>query len=580
MKLKVVISDRIRFSKKLLPKKMILKRYDRAVYDEPKCDSCENRPERHNDLCDNCPAFVGRYRFFSKTEEKAGIWSVPQGDYIAVVNTLRNKYPDIKVVDKRERLPFKHNIKFTGTLYGAGETDDDGRPRANQKKAVKNWLRYEHGILRAAPRTGKTVMATYLYCKLQQKTVIIASQKEWLKQFYETAVGRAPPTFRGNKNVRLGRVSPRRKAVTNIPELQRKTGKEIIRYIDKFSQLVEAKENYDIVLMTYQALMRDPERITKYLNGRYSFCIVDEGHKGSAPAFLRVLAQLNMAARLTLTATDKRKDSRDKFGEMIYGPVVSTSKTTAMVPHINFIDTNIKLKPMPKRWSTALRRVCYNTERNKLLVRNIFADLRAGHRAIIVPLSYIQHIEGLTKMINRQAMINNKKRDEDWPITLARSYHGKTDRDEILHWVDSKKWDIPNKALSKEERGPAPRVLVARDSMIKEGIDFARPTSMHITIPMSGNSRAGAPAFYQLTNRVCTPIANKKQPVVRVYIDQVNMFRGAISGLLWHEIYPNSNLKKLSGGNYYLSKENYMIAKILTKKLTDKKASIFDGSWV
>lgn len=586
MPAKVIISDRIRFSRKLLPKKIVLSRYDRSVYDEAKCDNCDNLEYRHNDVCDNCPAFKGRYRFFSQEEAKQGIWSVPQGDIIAVLKKLRERHPDIIVKDKRPRIPFDHPIKFTGRLHRKGDVDEDGRAKADQVGIIKKWMKHKHGVIRAAPRTGKTVMATAIYCAMGQKTVIIASQKEWLKQFYETATGRTPPKFRGKKKISNGKKAQRRKAVTNIRKLQLKTGKEIIRFIDKFSELEQSKEYFDIILMTYQALMRDPERIVKYLNGRYTFLEVDEQHKGSAHAYMRVLAQLNMSSRLSLSATDKRKDSRDLFGRIIMGPVVATSKTNALVPHIRFEPTGFRFanaKSTPKRWPTVYKRVCYDLERNKTIVRRVFEDLRAGHTAILVPVDYIEHIKGLTKMINRQAKINNKKRGEDWPIELAKEFHRAVPRDETIEWVDNTDWDIPNKHVSKKDRGPAPRVLVARQSMIKEGIDFARPTSIHIVLPMSANSRAGGPGFYQLSNRVCTPIPGKRTPVVRIYVDEnIGMFQSAISGLLWHEIYPNSTMKDLKHGRYYLSKQQYAMAKALTQKRKDptKEAKMFSGSWI
>lgn len=580
---KVVISDRIRFSKKLLPAKMITKRYDRSVYQEAKCDKCENLENRHNEVCDECPAFVGRYRFYSKAEAAKGVWSVPQGDSIAVLKTLKKRYPDIVVKDIRPRIPFRHKIKFTGKLYKKGETDTAGRKRADQEGLVEGWFKNEHGVIRAAPRSGKTVVSTAIYCRYGMKTVIIANQKEFLKQFYETAVGRAVPVYRGQKKVRNGKKAQRRTAVTNIPEIQEKTGREVIRYIEKFTQLERSKEYYDIILMTYQALMQDPARITKYLNGRYSLVIVDEQHRGNAHSYMTTLAQLNMAARLSVSATDKRKDGRDDFGTLIMGPVVAESSAIAMVPQIYFEGTGIGISPMPKMWPTAYKKICYSMPRNQLIVNKVFEDLRAGHKVILIPVDFIEHIKGLVKMINRRALKLNKTKNEDWPVVLAQEFHRQVDRDKVIHWVDSTKWDIPNNSIDKATRGPAPRVLVARASMIQEGLDWARPTCIYIALPMSGNARAGAPKLYQLINRVCTPIEGKKQPIARIFVDDVNMFRGAISGLLWHEIYPNSTLKKGEKARYHLSKDQYMMAKALTTKKNVnlvKQNKMFSGSWV
>lgn len=581
---KVVISDRIRFAKGLLPAKRMRKRYDRVVYNDSKCDKCDNLEERHNEICDECPAFIGRYRFFSKQELANGIWSVPQGDALAVVKTLRNEYgDDLRVIDKRKHIPFDHKIKFTGKLYAEGDVDDDGRPRADQVGMVEKWFKKGTGALRAAARSGKTVVCTAIYCRNAEKTVIIANQYEFLKQFYETATGREPPVWRGNKVIRRGKKAQRRRAVTNIRKLQRLTGKEIIRLVDKVGHLEKAEESYDILLMTYQALLRDPQRVLKYINGKFSLLVVDEQHRGSAHGYMTILAQINVAARLSVTATDKRKDSRDKFGAIIMGPVVASSNAVAMVPQITYVPTGIELNPSPKMWTTAMKRICYDKKRNRLIVDKIFADLKAGHKVILVPLDYIEHVEGLTRMINQRARKLNRTKDEDWPLQLARAYHARArNRSEVVSWVDSTEWDVPNEGISEKKRGPAPRVLVARASMIQEGIDWARPTCIHITIPMSGNARAGAPRLYQMLNRVCTPIAGKRTPVVRMYVDGVNMFKSALSGAFWHEIYAKSNLVNKQNPRYFLGTgEVARVKALLSKK--DKNTTgrgISSGSWV
>lgn len=570
------VSDKVRIKKSLIPSSVIKARYDQQVYLEAKCDKCDNRVDRHNEVCDECPAFVGHYRFFSLAEAKQGVWALPQGDILAVKKRLESMYENVKVVDERPRIPFKYPIKFTGKLFTKGDTYPDGTPAPNQVRVVTKWLSKGTGAIQAAPRTGKTVMATYLYATQGMKTVIIANQKEFLKQFYETATGMQVPKFRGN--VRVGNYVPskNRKAQTNLHQLQLKTGKEIIRFVDKFSQLEKATEKYDVILITYQALLRDPERIVKYLNGKFSFCIVDEEHQGSAEGYLKVLARLNMASRCSLSATTERKDLRSTFGRLILGPVVARSSTNAMVPHIILEKTGFDVIPPLKSWPGNFKRMVYDKARNKLIVDTVFKDLKAGHKVIIIPVDYKMHMEGLVKMINRRAERLFDIKGEDWPIELAKSFWAGSSRDEILQWVDSTKWDTPNPDLTPKQRGPAPRVLVAIRSMIKQGIDMARPTAIYSVLPLSATQKTGAPLFYQMANRVCTPMPDKKTPIVRVFVDEVGMFKGCANGLFWNEVYPNSTLVNVKG-RYYVDKKKLTEYKVLLAK--KKKVDIGAASW-
>lgn len=54
-----------------------------------------------------------------------------------------------------------------------------------QEEAVKQWLKVKGGIIRGAPRFGKTVSAVYIATNLRLKTLIVAHQKDLLDQFFQ-----------------------------------------------------------------------------------------------------------------------------------------------------------------------------------------------------------------------------------------------------------------------------------------------------------------------------------------------------------------------------------------------------------
>ena len=62
-KAKVIISDRIRIPKKLISKRKIKKRYDIEIFQESKCQVCDNLGDRSplNEICKGCKAFGGAF---------------------------------------------------------------------------------------------------------------------------------------------------------------------------------------------------------------------------------------------------------------------------------------------------------------------------------------------------------------------------------------------------------------------------------------------------------------------------------------------------------------------------------------
>ena len=194
-----------------------------------KCTKCENLPDRSpkNELCKACSAFSGSFRFFNTKElNEKKIYSLPQADEYAIRDALDNIGVPYKWVDQRPIHKMKYPIKFVGKLYTKGDLDDWGNPRPDQRKAALAWWKKKVGVIQAPARSGKTVIATALYCATGVRTVIIANKKELLNQFYETATGKAPPLYRYGK-FQDSTVKAQRSKTTNIDILQRKTGRQI-----------------------------------------------------------------------------------------------------------------------------------------------------------------------------------------------------------------------------------------------------------------------------------------------------------------------------------------------------------------
>lgn len=583
MTINVVVTDRVRLPKKAIPLSVVKKRYEIELFDDSACGKCQYRPERDpkNENCEICPAFGGVHRFFSTKELKEDkVLSLPQADLSGIRSYLKSEGIPFKVKDKRVVRPFRHKVKFTGKLFRAGMKDDDGNPRPDQYSAIKQWWKKKCGVIVAPARSGKTVIATYCYSKLRAKTVIIANQKELLNQFYETATGvPAPRYLRGKMVASTNRAG--RTGLTNIPDIQERTGKQVIFMPESYGHLVkfikERKEVPDVLLVTYQSFSRDLARVGAIINKYYSFGIIDEEHGTGADSYLRFASSLDLKYRLGLTATPDRKDARSKLAARVFGPVTSKIDIVTLKPRIVFHAVTTKPKHAHTTWNGAARWLKTSKPRNVEIVKQTFADLREGHNVIIIPVEHKDHMEFLVKLINNQAKINYDKRNEKWPVELAKAFHSKVpDRLAVLNWVDS--WDKKGK-VHKKLPTDSPRVLVAIRGIIRQGVDMKRPSMLYSIMPMSAKPIVGAPMAYQMFFRVSTPYSKKLRPMVRVFVDQVPMFASCASSVLYHEVLPNSTLKLREKGRYLLMEQDYVAAKKLIAARMSKKSKEVSVRW-
>lgn len=576
---KVVVTNRVRVPKKLIPKDDIHDRYVVELFNDAKCGKCSNFQDRdpNNELCAPCDNFLGVSRFFNSKEAKEdGVWSLPQADAGSIRRYLEKSGKEFKWVDRRKDIPVEQPFKFTSKLYGKYDVDEHGSKRPNQKFAAKKWLKVKNGIIVARPRSGKTVLATYLYSKLQVKTVIIADQKELLNQFYETACGVPAPRFLRGKMVPSDK-NAGRFAMTNLPEVMEKTGKQSIFMPESYGNLLKYIEKFgypDVLLITYQSFIQDMERVAKIINGKYSFGIVDEEHGAGADAYLRFIASLDLKYRLGLSATPHRKDGKSQLTMLVLGPVAVSINTVTLKPVMQFYPVKAKPKTDHKSWvgAKAWQKRCQ--ERNVEIVKMVFSDLREGHNVIIIPVEHKDHMEHLVKMINHQAKMNYQKKGENWPEELAKPFNRGVDRLGTLNWVDSLD---PKPKVHKNLPTRSPRVLVSILKMIKQGVDMKRPSMLYGIIPMSGLYGIGAPMAQQLFFRVATPYP-KPQPVVRIFVDNVSMFASTSASLLYNEILPNSQMKNRKD-NLYILTEYDKAKQIIASRMRKKKAGGTGGRW-
>jgi superfamily II DNA or RNA helicase len=489
--------------------------YRFKFYNESACAKCPYIEERHTAECEECPNFVSDMKLygFKRINGKRMI-KLPPCNMQKTKRVLN--LPDVTLKDLRSNEEFEYPVKFTGKLYKGQKVK--GSYTVNQKEIVKKFLKVKTGMISSPPRSGKTQMAAYITCKLGVKTLILADQHEFLKQFYET--------FAGGSDSRPGSTS-----IKDEPDKS-----NFIRFVKSPKDLEDIK-HVSIVLCNYQKFIRSKEAMNRLVEnlGNRSFVIVDEVDSGAAVAYARVLSKIKPKYRLGVSATIKRKDGRSVFLENFMGPIVARAESKGLKPEIRIVDTKIQFKYPYKTWVYAMKALAQNEQRTKLVLKNMKADMKAGHKSFIIPVDFLAHA------INLQNRIN-----DEFGSGTARIFSANCDRKKILEDFDNGKF----------------KVLVAIRKMIKRGVDLSSPTAIYMVVPMSATANTGAPMFYQLACRVATAKEGKRQPIIRIFVDStMAQSIGCFKSLYWNEIY------KYSKGNdtrYLLDDDNKNLAKFLS----------------
>jgi hypothetical protein len=199
----------------------------------------------------------------------------------------------------------------------------------------------------------------------------------------------------------------------------------------------------------------------------------------------------------------------------------------AMIPQLTLVRTGLSFPPSydtPR--DGGLKYLANSKRRNKLIVEGAMADLAAGHEGVIIPVGTRKHLAELRDMFYEAF---------DYDKSKVVTYYGGV-----------------NKAKKLEDFDKKGKVMIAMWQMIKQGVTIKKASSLHLVLP-----RSDGQMFYQLANRVCTPIEGKKNPVIRMYIDNVSVSVGCFKIIFWEEISKHLKHKKgVKTVRYYISRKD------------------------
>lgn len=442
-------------------------RFERQVFlKEATCEKCDYFSERVCDVCESCANYGGTlklHRTVLKGDKE--YLRLPFGDRVGVTKIFGD---DVEFIDRLPSIPMKKKIKFTATL------------KDYQKPAVKAMQEVFGGVLKSAPRTGKTVMSAYAICKIGEKTLIMGAQKDWLDNFYETFVG-----------------SETQEAMTTA-------SKKRIGFPKKLADF----EKLDICLCTYQMFLRDRgKKLLKKIRKMFSVLVVDEVQTVPAAEFSKIVSQLECRVKHGLSGTPERKDGKEWTAYKLMGPVYCETKVERLRPEVHITETGFGGN-MPKTWVHMVSKLEKDPNRLKVIIKTALKDVKAGH-LVLIPMTRVVVIKALAEAINREA---GKK--------IAAPFYGGIKKE-------------LRKETIERARNYKVKILVGNSRLLSTGINIPRASMLYEVTPSSNQPKAD-----QRFSRVLTPMDGKPQPGIRYFLDDFQLRKSCISSEFWQTLWP------------------------------------------
>lgn len=387
----------------------------------------------------------------------------------------------IKKLDKKVFSNFKKVLD--PTLFYTQITDITlvNKPRRVYDICVPD----THEYLANSIVSHNTIMLSKMICDLSVKSLIIASQRDWLMGFYETFVG-----------------SDTQKALTDLD-------KSRIGFCKKLADF----DKYDICLATVQTFHSESGQVLlKKLRDKFTLVGIDEVHTSSANKYIQEVSRFNCKYKIGLTGTPDRKDGKYVLTEAVVGPVLYEAKVERLRPTIRCVRTHFSDGSKSSIWAYIVRKVESNQARMNLIADWALKDMEAGHM-IIIPFTQVKPILKLIEIINQKA---GKK--------VAYPFYGglkKEVRDETIQ--KAREYKI--------------KIIVGNMRLLGTGINIPRCSCIFDVTPS-----ANIPMAIQRFSRILTPCEGKPTPIIRYFLDDIEVRRACLR----KEFY-NVVIKQLGG---------------------------------
>ncbi len=363
-------------------------------------------------------------------------------------------------------------VVFTGDL------------REEQRQALNEMMKHDHGVLSAAPAFGKTVIAAKLIAQRKTNTLILTHRKQLLAQW-------------------ITRLSEFLSIDEELPAPEKKRGRKKRQSL--IGQIGAGKENpsgiIDVAIM--QSLNCRGE--VKDLIRNYGMVIVDECHHVPAFSFEQILKHVHARYVYGLTATPVRSDGHHPIIFMHCGPVrykVDAKTQAEKRPFAHYVIprfTGLRIPFAQDEKDLTIQElyteIAGDELRNQLLVQDVIKNYQEGRHSLVLT-ERTAHVASLSKML--------REKIPD-AITLIGGRGTKETKD----------------VLARIRNMPDGRqlTLIATGKYIGEGFDEPRLDTLFLAMPISWKG-----TLQQYAGRLHRLSGNKKEVRIYDYVDiQVRM---------------------------------------------------------
>jgi superfamily II DNA or RNA helicase len=377
---------------------------------------------------------------------------LPRGCMDEAIALLESLNIVVKIEDKR----------FKGTRI---KTRFLGKLTSDQKKATKELLQFDTGVLAATTGFGKTVIAANIIAKRATNTLILVHSTQLLDQWLASL-----KTFLDIPADHIGRIGGgKRKPTSRI----------------------------DVALI--QSLIKND--IVNDCVADYGQLIVDECHHLSAKSFEKIARACKAKYVLGLTATATRKDGRHPIIFMQCGPIrhkVNAKQQAALRPFSHKViirNTNFQIA-MQESGRAAIQKlysaIILDDPRNHMIYEDVLKVL-ADNRTPLLLTERKEHALSLAEHFKKVC---------PHVIVMIGGQTAKA-REEIRHKLAS----IPETET---------RLIIATGRYIGEGFDDARLDTLFLTMPISWHG-----TLAQYAGRLHRLHHAKKEVIVYDYADHL-----------------------------------------------------------
>jgi len=299
-------------------------------------------------------------RYFKFVEETENEVIVPRGFIGKLIRFCQEKNIEYSFNDIRKKLnPVE--FQFNAQL------------REHQRSAIETVAKKDFGVIVAPPGSGKTIVGLKIISDRRQPALIIVHRKQLVEQWIERI-----ETFLGIPKYEIGRIG----------QGKSKVGKKI-------------------TIATIQSLSKELDKPeSDSFTNSFGTIIVDECHHIPAKTYRDTIAKLPSYYLYGLTATPFRKYNDGKIIFSHLGDIIVEIKPTEISSYkqakiiIQNTELDIPFNSKTDQFETLSKVLIHDSTRNKLILEDIFAELKLGKKVVIIT-ERKEHIDTLNQYLKQ-----------------------------------------------------------------------------------------------------------------------------------------------------------------------------------